>query len=319
MTFSCALDQWNVQSKHLIMVPYAYISNMETGLNVAENRNNKQKILYLKNCCVTLISAKLNNPEADVALVTNIDIPEPFAMCLKQADVAIITVPFDKFNFGEGYTWGLAFYKLCAQYYISHNTEYDAIACLDSDIYTQACFMPIWQASQSSVMLYRLGSRYENFRASRIYEEAEKFTKNKQDFVHYGGEFLVASSEKMRVISEKALEIFYKMQSANFCVTTGDEFITSVVANDLRYEIKLANKYIFRFWTGAYRSISPDYKTTLICLHVPAEKKTGMLRLYNYVCAGYLPPKEKVWSILHIPRRSLIESVKYIIKKILKS
>ena len=32
---SCAVENWRAGSKYLIMVPYAYLSNMETGMNVA--------------------------------------------------------------------------------------------------------------------------------------------------------------------------------------------------------------------------------------------------------------------------------------------
>ena len=36
----------------------------------------------MKNCCVSLLSAKHYNPDSDVALVTNIDIPNEFEKLL---------------------------------------------------------------------------------------------------------------------------------------------------------------------------------------------------------------------------------------------
>lgn len=312
------VEEWTAGSKYLIMVPYAQVLNMETGANVGTRSGNKQKEMYLKNCCVALISAKTCNPAADVALVTNIEVPEPYTSILERAGVAVIHVPFDKFNFGVKYTWGLAFYKLCAQYYISHSTGYEAVLCLDSDTYTQADYQPLWDAVKTSAVFYRMGTGTSKTGVSRIYEEAGIFRGTDEEFTHYGGEFFAASSADMRVITEKEEVVFEKMMETGYRVTTGDEFISSVVANEMHDGIRLANEYVFRFWTGAYRCISPSYKTTLICLHVPAEKETGMIRLFNrYISKGRTPSREKVWKMLHIPRRSVIETAKAVVKKVI--
>ena len=318
MNYACTAESWTRKSKHLIMIPYAHISAMETGLNVATKDSDKQKNLYLKNCCVALVSAKVHNPETDVALVTNIEVPEAYLSILAQAQVGVIYVPFDKFNFGEKYVWGLAFYKLCAQYYVSHNTEYDAIACLDSDIYVQADFAPVWENVKNTLMFFKMGSGRADTATSKIYGEAAAFRGVDEDFTHYGGEFFVASSADMRDITEKEEVIFTQMQERGFRVATGDEFISSVVAHELGERICLANDYVFRFWTGSYRSISPAYKT-MICLHVPAEKGTGMIRLFDqYISKGLVPAKEKVWKILHISHPSVKGTIYAAAKKILK-
>ena len=319
MTGSYTVENWKEESRHLIMIPYAHISTMETGLNVGNKDRDKQKEMYLKNCCVALVSAKVHNPESDVALVTNIEIPEAFLSILAQAGVAVIRVPFDKFNFGDKYVWGLAFYKLCAQYYISHNTDYEAVACLDSDIYIQGSFAPVWETAKTAPMFYRLGTGTAKDTFSKIFAEAADFRGSDEPFTHFGGEFFVASSEAMRSITEKEEAIFGQMLEREFRVSTGDEFISSLVANTMLTGISLANDYVFRFWTGTYRSISPAYKTTLVCLHVPAEKEAGMLRIFDgYVSAGKVPSREKVWKLLHISRQSPRDAVKAAIKKIIK-
>ncbi len=316
---SCAVENWKAGSEYLIMIPYAHISNMETGMNVAVKNSSRQRDLYLKNCCVALSSAKACNPEADVALVTNIEIPEPYMTILDKAGAAVIRVPFDKFNFGEKYVWGLAFYKLCAQYYISHHTGYKAIACLDSDIYVQGSFTPVWERAKSSLVLYRLGTGTAETTTTKIYAEAAQFKGINEPFTHYGGEFFVASSADMREITQKEEVIFKKMMETGFRVTTGDEFISSLVANTMQERIVPANDFVFRFWTGTYRSISESYKTTLVCLHVPAEKGAGMISLFDrYICKGRIPPREKVWKMLHISHRSTKAVLITIVKKILK-
>lgn len=319
MTGSYTAETWKMGSKQLIMVPYAHIATMETGVNVGTKNRDKQKEMYLKNCCVALVSAKTYNPEADVALVTNIEVPQPYLAILNQAGAAVIRVPFDKFNFGEKYVWGLAFYKLCAQYHISHNTDYEAIACLDSDIYIQGSFKPVWESAKEAPVFYRLAAGTAENTASRIFGEAAEFRGKNEVFTHYGGEFFVASSRQMRSITEIEEDIFQQILERGFRVSTGDEFISSMVANTMQDVIRPANDYVFRFWTGTYRSISPAYKTTLICLHVPAEKEAGMLRIFDgYISRGKIPPREKVWNMLHIPHRSLPDTLKAAIKKIIK-
>lgn len=319
MTGSCTVETWTMGSRYLIMVPYAHISTMETGLNVSARNRSKQMEMYLKNCCVALVSAKVHNPEADVALVTNIEVPQPYTAILKNAGVATIRVPFDRFNFGDNYTWGLAFYKLCAQYYISHHTDYDAVACLDSDIYVQASFAPVWERLGDTVMLYRLGTGTAETKTTKIYAEAAQFKGINEAFTHYGGEFSVASSADMRSMTEKEEAVFKQMQERQFRVATGDEFISSLIANEMQERITPANDFVFRFWTGTYRSISENYKTTLVCLHVPAEKGTGMISLFDrYICKGRIPPREKVWKMLHISCRSVKVAIITMAKKILR-
>jgi len=319
MAGSYTVDQWKKHAKYLIMVPYAQVLNMETGANVGAKSSSKQKEMYLKNCCVALVSAKHYNPEVDVALVTNIEVPQPYAAVLERAGVATIQIPFDQFNFGEKYTWGLAFYKLCAQYHISHNTDYEAVVCLDSDTCTQASYAPVWETAGNKPMFYRLISGTPETCTSKIFEETERFCGKYREYTHFGGEFFAASSAAMRVITEREQTIFKRMMETDFRVTTGDEFISSLVANDMQDSISFANDYVFRFWTGSYRSISPAYKTTLVCLHVPAEKSTGMIRLYDrYVARSRIPSKETVWRMLHIPRPSMIEMTKLIVKKIIR-
>ena len=104
-----------------------------------------------------------------------------------------------------------------------------------------------------------------------------------------------------------------------YAVSTGDEFISSLIGNTMKERIMPANDFVFRFWTGTYRSISEKYKTTLVCLHVPAEKGTGMISLFDrYICKGRIPPREKVWKMLHISRRGAKVAIITVAKKMLK-
>lgn len=69
----------NSEKRGIIMIPYAEIEEANSGLNIDKA---KRKTIYYKNACVACISAKRCNPDYDVALVTNRDVPEPYASVL---------------------------------------------------------------------------------------------------------------------------------------------------------------------------------------------------------------------------------------------
>ena len=96
-------------SDKIIAIPFAFDKKKKTGVNV--NTDNPQEI-YFKNACVACISAKHNNPDCDVAFVTNIlteSIPTEYKNVLKDKNIKIITIPYDRFLFPDEYSWGLAY------------------------------------------------------------------------------------------------------------------------------------------------------------------------------------------------------------------
>lgn len=125
----------------IIMVPYANLENMKGGVNVD---NNNRLNIYMKNCCVSLLSAKNYNLNSDIALVTNIEVPAKYEKILTDNNILIIKAEFTYFKFPEDYKWGLAFYKLCALKHVVENYNYEYYSYLDSDVYIQASFDNIW-------------------------------------------------------------------------------------------------------------------------------------------------------------------------------
>lgn len=72
----------------LILIPYANKEAYKTGVNLCSS--NRLEV-YLKNCCVACMSAKQNAcQQADVALVTNIDIPNSYKTILEGNEIKII-------------------------------------------------------------------------------------------------------------------------------------------------------------------------------------------------------------------------------------
>lgn len=87
--------------KGLVIIPYAYIDGFSIGVNI---RKQGAKDIYLKNCCVASISARKKcGINTDVAIISNIDIPEPYKSLLESQSVKIINYSFDEFNFNAQY------------------------------------------------------------------------------------------------------------------------------------------------------------------------------------------------------------------------
>ena len=79
---------------NLIMVPFAYKLNANTGVNI--KRVSKSLDIYLKNCCVSLISARqYQGDDTDCALITNIDIPNFYEKLLTKNGILIYKQDFD--------------------------------------------------------------------------------------------------------------------------------------------------------------------------------------------------------------------------------
>ena len=53
------MSKQTASNRGIIMIPYAYLVNSNTGVNIA-NRS-KQVDIYMKNCCVACLSAKKYN------------------------------------------------------------------------------------------------------------------------------------------------------------------------------------------------------------------------------------------------------------------
>lgn len=313
------MDSMNeIRKRSLIFVPFGYIEKAETGANIKKNWNVLS--LYLKNCCVALASAKHYNPNSDVALVTNIEIPEPFAGILKKEDILVFHENFEEFDFGPGYFQRLSFYYSCGLYRTIKNHPYDYYVCLDSDIYVQASLNPIWEELDQRMLLWDTEHGLQNSSYVAFLKEIHEYTGNDELIPHYGGEFFACKREHGLAFMEQELELFFEMKKKAWRTSFGDEFITSIVASRNKFMVKHAGAYIFRFWTGTFRLVSTRYQVDpVLILHVPAEKNTGMVALYTrYISKGRIPSRKTVWRLLHLSHWGIVNRCKYIVKKILK-
>lgn len=276
----------------------------------------------MKNIAVSCISARKNNGiNTDVALVTNIEIKEPYKCILLQNGVKLFKVPFDLFDFGAEYGWSLAFYKLCALYHICRETDYDFYAYLDSDVFVQNDFSDIWNECRNSILLYDINHGFQVEHYRHFLSEVTDFLNRETNITHFGGEFFAADKEKAILISQTCLDIYYEMQNKNFVTTHGDEFILSLAADRMKDKIKNGGAYVYRYWTGTFRLVSTNYKyNPVTVLHVPAEKNLGMLKIFDkFIKKNKMPGRNKVWNLLHLRKRAILVDVKVLIKKFIRN
>ena len=292
-------------AKKIIMIPYADKKNANTGVNISHD--NQRRDIYFKNCCVSLISAKSHNPACDVALITNTEIPPIYRQLLDANGILLIKAEYDTFCFPDKYLWSLAFYKLCALNYAINHLDYDYYCYMDSDVYIQKSFDDIWEECEQSILLYDINHGLQVKDYQIICDEFTKFLGNRNLITHYGGEFFAANKKNAIRFIDECLNIYQMMNDKKFITTKGDEFIVSLAAHILKSEVKNAGAYIFRFWTGPFHLVSTCYKyNPVFVIHVPNEKQTGMIRLYNrYISKGVHPSDEKVYGILHLKHPSL--------------
>ncbi len=316
------LDKQNETSNNfldrIILIPYANKDNANTGVNIKDNSGRID--LYLKNCCVALASARYYNPDCDVALATNIDVPSEYLKFLNENTIKITKIAFENFTFEDQYLWNLAFYKLCVIDYVVKNYNYKYVSYMDSDVYVQSSFENIWKECNYSILLYDInhGLQVRDYRL--IVEEFKSFTGEDKLITHYGGEFFASNRENAKIFIEKCKNIYNKMIEQDFETTKGDEFILSLAASQTKELVKNAGPYIFRFWTSGFRLVSTCYiNNQVTVLHVPAEKESGMLKIYKkYIVKNKIPSNSKVYRLLRIDRIPLSLRLKLIVKKLLK-
>ena len=303
--------------KGLLMIPYAYISDFNTGVNLSKN---KAFGIYMKNCCVAAVSARYQCGEnTDVAIVTNIEIPCRYRNIIERKGVKIISFPFDDFCFSKEYKWSLAFYKLCALSKASKELDYDYYAYIDTDVYVQNSFDNIWAECETNILMYDINQGLNSSDYRRVLNEIGSFDASIQSFTYYGGEFFAANSANTQIYVAECEQIYKEMVRRDFVTTQGDEFISNIAAYRLNPKVKNAGPYVYRYWTGTYRLLSTNYRVApVVLLHCPAEKKSGIITIFNrYVNRGKLPSNRRAHSLLHLNCPSLLTIAKYIIKKIL--
>ncbi|MGN0974507.1 MAG: hypothetical protein ACI4OL_00790 [Gemmiger sp.] len=268
-----------------------------TGANLGSD-------VYYRCIVVALCSAKQQNPDCTVALVTNAPVPSPYAGQLERAGVEIWQHPFDCYRVDAALEWSLAFYKLCALEWVLQAKDCDRCALVDVDTYSQYPLDGLWREADEAVLLYQCPHAAGQPMAAAISAGYNALYGGDHVLTHFGGELIAGSRARLAAFAAECAAVYADLCARGMQPHEGDEFITCAAAYRSLQKgapVRAANAYIFRYWVGArYYFVCTNYCNDPVgVLHLPGNGKTRQLAvLYRrYTKRGAFPARETVWRI----------------------
>lgn len=295
--------------KNLITCAFAFKEGFQTSRQISKLAGNETTEMYLKNLYVALSSAKEKNPGDDVVLSVNIDLDCNWITRFEQAGVTVRKMDFNTFVVPKEFLWSLAFFKMCVLYTWVKEGNYDRYLILDADTYTTHSYDDMWMEADLGMLLYPLGHTFSHSDRAVIRRDFERICpeeSSKLPITHYGGEYVCGNKEMLSQYMDCCLELFDKIAAQGFKVEDkiGDESLWSIAATLLYSKMPFiaSTPYIFRFWTEEFYLVSTQTVSNPVSIwHLPQEKETGFIRLYNYrLKKGSYPSIEKSAKIFGI-------------------
>lgn len=298
------------RKKSLIFVAFANSDEANTSVNI--KNDSDRRAIYYKNAVVALISAKRNNPDCDVAFVTNHAVPSQYMNLLTENGILSIDCPFTSFRFKDDYPWCLAYYKLCALKEVLE-LNYDDYLMIDSDVFVQNNISMLWNWTPDYLVMSDTDETTEKWQ-----NEMHSYLGNQISIPHWGGEFIAGSHAILSRFVNVCELICGQMIERNFTTIHGDEFIESIAIHTGDFNMKHAGMFVYRFWTRtSYRVKTVLPKGGISVLHVPAEKEYGMLGIYKYILSkNKIPSQRKAQKMLHLHHPSLPVAMKRLLMKL---
>lgn len=306
---------------NLIMNAFAFKDTYRNSPQLGGNANSKTIDVYMKNIYVSLKSAKINNPLDDVALITNMEIPLSYRYLFEENNIKIFIVPFDDYILPSNFVWALAFFKLCAIDYMVNNYDYEHYLLIDADTIVVDCLTNVWKEVADGVMLMNTAHSLEHKERQLIINDYKKLYGSNKNIVHYGGELIAGTKKNIIDFLLICKKVYELIKSSNFDVAPniGDETITSIAAYEYNNIIS-AQPYIYRYWTGRFYLVSTNYINNPVKIwHLPSEKETGMLDVYDYLLRKKeLPDCLKLRKMVGLPKATRNITFRYIIERTIK-
>ena len=249
-------------------------------------RNSNYLETYYMNSYVSLYTAKLQNNNCDVMLITNAEVPSKFLELFENSEIKIKYQDFDCFNLSNEFSWALAFYKLCALYHVANESEYDHYILLDTDTFVAKKLDElIYEIKDGGIMLYNIGHSYAHKDRKILIDNYQKNFGRSANIIHYGGELICGSKQEIIKFMQECKIFFEKYTQTNTIdKTTGDEYIISAVASTAYNNIISAEPYIYRYWTGGFNLVSTNWKSNARAIwHLPNEKESGIILIFLYL------------------------------------
>lgn len=304
---------------NLIFNAFAFKEDFQSSMQLTGNMDEEKLTIYMENIFVSLKSAALHNPQDDVMLVVNGNVPERFREQFERENIKIKEIPFDRFVMPKSFVWALAFFKLCALSYVVETENYENYLLLDTDTLTVEAYDEMWQECKTGVILYPLGHSYHHHDRERIRTDYERLYEEPLNLVHYGGEYVCGSRRALGRFTDECAAVYARMKEKEFQIDdhTGDETILSIAAarlqaeesaegvrrggigEETRVEIIAAVPYVYRYWTNAFYLVSTNTIYNPVCIwHLPDEKEHAMRYFYRYYKKnGRFPEKKRCMRI----------------------
>ncbi len=250
---------------------------------------------YIKNSFVSLVSAKRTNPDADVAFVSNNDLPEPYAGYFLAEGIKVFKVPFSDYTMPENFKWGYAFYKLNALKFMTSETNYDIFLELDTDTMVTGSLDTLWEeCGYHNPVLFPLGAALDASVRQQIIQDYRRIFNADGSLIHYGGEFICSDKTGLGLLLKEIDVVYDQIKKDGFAIhiESGDEAIISMAAYRLT-QVGSAAPYIRRYWTRfAYYSVDTNWNDVAVW-HLPSEKHFGLLRVFQYYMSHHAMPNKK--------------------------
>ncbi len=290
---------------------FAYDEKYGTSAQLSGGTELNRLEIYMKNMVVSLVSIKRQNPDDEVMLIVNCDIPEAFAgyvRILKDNGIVIRTMEYDSFRFPEDFPWSLAAFKLCVLKYLSAS-EYERAMIIDCDTYTVHPYTELWKEADAGLMLYNLGHSYDHEERSIMRGTyARMYPEGKDHIVHYGGEFICGRTEELKLYAAQCEAVYDRMKEISFDVDkqrTNDETVMAFAAAEYKKTKPVieSGAYICRYWTEKkFYLVSTNAFFNPVCIwHLPSEKNRGLLIMYNaFIKNNAFPDIDKAAKIFGI-------------------
>ncbi|MGO4928334.1 hypothetical protein ACTQ5J_07035 [Fundicoccus sp. Sow4_F4] len=303
--------------KNLIFNAFGVNNDFVDTPNISEKTDNS-KAIYLQNIFVSLKSAKITNPDDDVALVTNYSLPQDYEELFLENDIKIINITFDTYIMPASFPWALAFFKLCALKYVTELDEYENFLLLDADTITVRSLKDLWLESEYGIMLFNIDHNFSHKVRRSINEDYFRLYNESKNIQHYGGEFICGNKLHIKSFSDKCYSIYQRIIENNYDINkeSGDEMIISIAAKNFPNLLD-GGAYIDRYWTGKVYLVSTNYFYDPVAIwHLPGEKSTGIISVFKYLKKYGILPKN-LPQILGLPKPKRSNFFMYVLKKLL--
>lgn len=232
---------------------------------------------------------------------------------------------------GDWYgAWRNQFYVFDVLTYLANfsGTEENSYLILDSDCLIMSSLLPMFDAiNKYKIITYNCGYG-ENHKINgittcemrEIYKEF--YNEDAHDLLYKGGEII---GIKGSIISKLLLEyknlwqLNYERYLNKKTKLNEEAHFLSLLYYRFGYKESVANQYIKRMWTAVQCDNIEKQDSNLIIWHLPAEKKYGFKRLFDYfkdincTCDEYLMYCRR---LLNIPGKRMIRKMKRIFWKV---